>query len=160
MILSLAQTLGIIGALAFSIWNLHVQSVQKSAELMMAFDDKLSSGGSALVVKALDKNGNLDEANVGDDELEDFLDKYETLAAAYRHGLLNKDMAYDAFSYDLETALSDPKVIHFLSDSRSEEGDFYDGVLELARSFGIDTGAFASAAASRSKSPSIRAKPK
>ena len=48
-------------------------------------------------------------------------------------------MAYDAFSYDLEKALQDAKVRKYLAESRREEGDIYDGVLELARSFSIPT---------------------
>jgi hypothetical protein len=136
--LNLVQTVAIVCTLIFYVYSLHVQSNEKSAEFMLAFDQRLNSGGSALVVKALDRNGNLDKANVGDDELEDFLDKYELLDAAYRHDIIRRDMAYDAFSYDLETALRDPKVRRFISESRGEEADFYDGVIELAKSFGID----------------------
>ena len=141
--LSVFQTLGIIGAMAVSMWGLHIQSVQKSAELMLSFNDRLYSNGSALVMKALDKEGNLNSASIGDDEVEDFLDKYELLASAYRYRLINRDMAYWAFSYDLETALKDPKVRSFLVQARTGGTNFYEGVLKLARAFGIDVGAIA-----------------
>jgi hypothetical protein len=160
MILNFCQTLGIIAALVFSLWSLHIARVQKSAELMLAFDDKLSSGGSARVAEALDRNRNLDKTEVTDDELEDFLDKYELLGVAYQYHLIDKGMTYDAFEYELEKALGDRKVRHFLLESRSEGPDIYDRLLEMARSFGIDTSAFAGAAASSSKSPSIQPKPR
>jgi len=142
-IVSVFQTLGIIGAMAVSMWGLHIQSVQKSAELMLSFNDRLYSNGSALVMKALDRDGNLNSASIGDEEVEDFLDKYELLASAYRYRLINRDMAYGAFSYDLETALKDPKVRRFLAQARTGGTNFYEGVLKLARSFGIDVSAIA-----------------
>ncbi len=146
-VLSFAQTVGIIGTLALTltlaIWNRHEQSNQESAALMLKFSEGLNSGKGALVVKALDTYGNLDKVTVSDEALEDFLDEYELLAVAYRYHLINNDMAYDAFSYDLEKALADAKVRQFLLASRREEGDIYNGVLELARSFGIATGSFA-----------------
>jgi hypothetical protein len=138
-ILNFVQTLGIIVAILFPLWHLHIERVQKSAELMLAFDQKLSSGGSGRVAKALDRDGNLDKANVGDDDLEDFLDKYELLGVAYRYHLIDKGMVYDAFEYDLEKALGDRKVRRFLLESQSGGPDIYDRLLELARSFGIDT---------------------
>jgi hypothetical protein len=46
-------------------------------------------------------------------------------------------MADDAFSYDLRKALNDAKIRRFLSESRGEEADVYDGVLELAHALDI-----------------------
>ncbi len=138
--LSLIQSIGIICAIAISVYTVRVESRRESADLMLKFDDRLNSGKSALVVNALELNGNLNRAkNVDDEALDEFLGNYELLDTAYRNGLIDNDMAYDAFSYDLEKALQDAKVKAFLLASRSEEGDIYDGVLELARSFGIGT---------------------
>jgi hypothetical protein len=141
-ILNFAQTIGIIGTLLFYIWTQHVQSVRTSADLMLAFEGRLTSGKSEAVVMALEMNGNLDKTNVDDEAIDDFLGKYELLAAAYSHNLIDREMAYDAFSYDLETALRDAKVKRFLLDARHDEGDFYDGVLKLAEAFGIATSTF------------------
>src|SRR5208282_53954 len=55
------------------------------------------------------------------EDIEDFLSNYELLAAAYRHELINQDMAEDAFSYDLEKALKDPRVKQYLRDERAFE---------------------------------------
>jgi hypothetical protein len=145
-ILSFAQTVGIIGTLvltlSLAIWNRHQQSRQESGDFMLRFDQLLSSGGSGVVTRALYMDGDLDHIPLSgdalDDALEDFLDKYDLLAAAYRNSLIDKDMAEDAFSYDLEKALSDSKVRLFLQKSMAEEADFYEGVFELARAWGIN----------------------
>ncbi len=119
---------------------------RESADLMLKFDQMLKSGGSAPVMKALEMDIELDKAKDVDDEaIDEFLGDYELLDAAYRHGLINSDMAYDAFEGDLESALKDAKVRHFISDSRSEDGDdIYDGVLDLARAWKIPFTPFSS----------------
>lgn len=143
--INLFQTVGIIGSLLLTLilalWNGHIQSQRESADMMLKFDGMLSAGGSGDLLETLDMYGNLNRvqapADVVDAKIEDLLDKYELLAAAYRYHLINDDMAYDAFSYDLEKALKGVKVRKFITESRSEEGDIYDGVLELAQAWRI-----------------------
>ena len=127
------QTFGIIGTLlltlVLALWSGHREAKRESGDMMIKFGDLLSSGQSGILVKALDRYGNLDKINMSgealDDAIEDLLDKYEDLATAYRNDLIDDDMAYDAFSYDLEMALKDSKVRRFLLQSRREEPDFY-----------------------------------
>jgi hypothetical protein len=60
--------------------NVHVESRRVSADLMLKFDDRLSSGKSAHVVMALELDGNLNRANnVNDEALDEFLGNYELL---------------------------------------------------------------------------------
>jgi hypothetical protein len=65
----------------------------------------------------MDMEGNLDHVKLTpgalDDAIDDFLGDYELLAAAYRNGLINEEMAEDAFSYEFEKALRDGKVRHY-----------------------------------------------
>jgi hypothetical protein len=142
-IVNYTQTIAIVGtllitlAVAFS--TQREQRNRESADLMLKFEDLLYSGRSAPVVKALEMDVGLDKAKDVDDEaIDEFLGNYELLAAAYRHGLIDPDMAYDAFEADLETALKDAKIRRFITDSRTEDGtDMYDGVLDLARTWKI-----------------------
>jgi hypothetical protein len=136
-ILNLVQTFGIIVALSVSAWGVHVQEVAKSAELTLSLTKDLSSGQSGVILMALEMRGNLDKTNVSDEAIDEFLDNYELVDMAYHHHLINWDMADDAFSYDLGKALNDAKIRRFLSESRGEEADVYDGVLELARALDI-----------------------
>ena len=105
--------------------------------MMLKFDERLSSGASRPVATALEMDGNLDHAKVSDEQIDEFLGNYELLAAAYRNDLIDKDMAEDAFSWQLETALNDSRIRSYLAEQRREEADFWDGVLELARAWNI-----------------------
>ena len=141
-LLNWAQTVGIIGTLAitvvFSTCNRRAQVNTTSGDFMLRFDEKLNAGQSGMVAKALDNGSSLtSDQNISDDDIDAFLSNYELLADVYRHDLINRDMAYDAFSYDLEKALKDPRVKQYLVKSRREEPDLFDGVLELSRAWGI-----------------------
>jgi hypothetical protein len=114
------------------------QKSQMSADFMLRFSDELNKDGSARVSAALDrKTGLAHDRNVSDDDIDDFLSNYEMLDVVYRNNVINRDMAYDAFSHDLERALNDKRVIQYLRDSRSEESDLFDGVRDLARAWKI-----------------------
>ncbi len=139
-VLSFVQTAGLIFALlltlGLALWNAHRESERESADLILRFNELLNSGGSGRIIKALDLDGNLDHLAFGgealDDAIDDLLSDYELLDAAYRNKLIDNDTAYDAFSYDLEKALRDPKVRQYLSASIGKQSDVYSGVLELA----------------------------
>jgi hypothetical protein len=164
VILNIGQTGGIILTLVLTvviaIWNHRAQvaeevtaskrasaeeliaSRRESADLMLKFDEKLYSGESRRVMRGLDDHGNLDRIGISgealDDAIDDSLDKYELLAAAYRNGLIDEDMGDDAFSYELEKGLNDGKIRDYIAASRSQESDLFDGVLELAQAWKLD----------------------
>jgi hypothetical protein len=102
-----AQTVAIIAALlitiGFSECNRRSQANQTSADFMLRFDDKLNAGGSGHVCMALSMGvpvrGN---SNITDEDIDAFLSNYELLNAVYSRGMIDKEMANDAFSYDLE----------------------------------------------------------
>jgi hypothetical protein len=133
------QTIAIVATLLITlgvaISTQREQRNQESADLMLKFEALLYSGRSAPVTKALEMDIALDKAKDVDDEaIDEFLGNYELLDAAYRHGLINADMADDAFEADLASALKDPMVRSFITNAKAEDGsDMYDGVLELAR---------------------------
>jgi hypothetical protein len=131
-ILNIIQTIAIVGSLALTLvlaaWNHSTQlreqdaeSNQRSAELTLNLSEALDSGQAKVISMALDMDGNLDKIKVSDEEIEEFLDHYEDVAIAYRHGLIDRDMANDAFSYDLQKALRDTKIRRLLSDAIGAE---------------------------------------
>jgi len=139
------QTFGIIAtliiAVGLAIWNGHRESSRESADLMIRFAHMLNSGSSKLIMRELDLHGNLRHIRVSgddlDDAIDDFLGRYDLLNTAYDYKLINQDMAWDAFSYELEKALQDTTIRQFIADAQGEESDVYDGPLKLAQSFGI-----------------------
>jgi hypothetical protein len=138
-IVNYAQTFAIVGTLlitlSVALSTQREQRNQESADLMLRFDQRLYSGRSAPVIKALEMDVPLDKASEVDDEaIDEFLGNYELLDSAYRHRLIDEDMTYDAFEADLASALKDSKVRRFITNARTEDGsDMYDGVLDLAR---------------------------
>ncbi len=141
-ILNWTQTLALVGALLVSVIvslsNRRVQENQTSADFMLRFSDELDEDGSGRVVVALDRGRPLtSDHDVSDDDLDDFLSKYESLDDVYNLHLINREMAQNAFSYSLEKALKDQRVVKYLQDSMREESDLYDGVGDLARAWGI-----------------------
>jgi hypothetical protein len=142
-IVNYTQTFAIVGTLlitlgvAFS--TQRDQRNRESADLMLKFEDMMYSQRSGPVVRALEMDIDLGKAKDVDDEaIDEFLGNYELLDAAYRHHLIDPDMADDAFEADLESALKDAKVRHFITNARTEDGaDMYDGVLDLARTWKI-----------------------
>jgi hypothetical protein len=74
--------------------------------------------------------------------------------------LIDEEMAEDAFSWELETALHDSKIRHYLAEQRALEDDFFDGVLEMARAWGIEFAPIAPTAhaSSNAATPGIRTK--
>lgn len=140
-ILNLVQTIGIIGTLMFAIWSYHAESNGRSADFMLRFDDLLDSGKSGLVETQIDEEENLNKISLQGDALDeaigDYLSNYELLAVAYRNHLISEDMSYDAFSWSLEKALNDPAIRRYLSESKAEESDLFDGVLELAETWNL-----------------------
>ena len=153
-ILNSVQTIGIIASLVLTlfvaIWNhraqmseQRMQAHQKSAELMIEFGKLLDAGGSGRISRELDKRGNLDHITLSgddlDDALDDFLGNYESIGAAQKYHLIDEDMAYDAFEYDLEKALKDHKILSYIAESQSlpHDSDVWNGVLDLARAWNI-----------------------
>ena len=51
--------------------------------------------------------------------------------------MMNEDMAYDAFEYDLAKALNDTKARKFLMEALNENEDLYAGVFELAKKWEV-----------------------
>ena len=146
-ILNMVQSVGIVATLVLTLviaaWSHRAQQHEKSADLMIKFDELLEAGGSGRVSRELDLRGNLDHTTLSGDELDDaldeFLSNYESIDDAQRYHLIDEDMAYDAFEYDLEKALKDRTILAYIAESRSRagEGDVWDGVLHLARAWKI-----------------------
>lgn len=144
-ILSLTQTAGIIATLVLTtvlaVRSEHAQSNHDSADFMLKFDEHIHSGPGGAVARILDREGKLDNLHLNksrlDDALGDFFGNYELLNEVYKNGLIEDDMSYDAFVYDLEKALQDTKAREYLAASIQEDSDLYAGVFELAKDWGI-----------------------
>jgi hypothetical protein len=144
-VLSAVQTLGIIGSLAVTlgvaIWHGRIESKREAGDVMLKFTTMLYSGPSRVVTEALDNQGNLDsvplEGENLDQAINNFLDYYDLLHDAYNNHLIDNQTTDDAFSYELEKGLKDPRIRDYLAKSRAKESDLFEGVFDLARALGI-----------------------
>jgi hypothetical protein len=72
-------------------------------------------------MRELELHGNISHIRVSGDDLDnaidDFLGDYELLNTAYNYELINRDMAWDAFTYELEKALQDRTIRPSVSSS-------------------------------------------
>ena len=90
---------------------------------MFKFDDKLSNGTNYRITLAIEdqkpllknKGGSFDE-----DGLEELLGVYDQLYDAYKMGLINKELIYNDFSYDLLLAYNNQEVQKYLTQVRKE----------------------------------------
>jgi hypothetical protein len=84
---------------------------QTLGEFMLRFNDVLARSGSGRIMMDMDMGRPLaSDAKVSDDESTLFCRTTNCLTLRIATVLINRDMAYDAFSYELEKALSDPRV--------------------------------------------------
>src|SRR5260370_15234175 len=114
------------------------ESEHISADFMLKFNDEMWSGGSGRVMVKLNQDLPLSGArDVSDEDIDDFLGNFENLATAYRHKVINLDMTDDPFTDYLDAALQDPRVQRLLIQERSADCQYWDRVLDLARSLQI-----------------------
>lgn len=119
--------------------NSKYEGDKESAELMIKFDDKLNSGRAEIVTDALDLCGSLKCApSANDTDIDEFLSDYELISVAYKDGLLENIEAINAFGYDLNKALKDTQILHFILATKVKEPSDYNDILHMALQWGIN----------------------
>lgn len=68
-----------------------------------------------------------------EDDLESYLDVFDSLSDVYKLNLIDKDAFYNEFSYDLVKAYDNAEVQAYLKDIRTEDPNFYSGFENLAK---------------------------
>ena len=85
-----AILVSVILTTTISVLNTASLRTKESADVMFEFNQIIMFCKSWTITRALDLSGNLDESDVDDDMIEQFVNNYELLAAAYldrsRHG--------------------------------------------------------------------------
>jgi len=122
---------GIILALA----TLRHQSAIDSANLTIKFDKQLRSGKSLEVLNAIDAGEKIDgNGDLRAADIDNYLIKYEMLDDMLESKLITYNLAYDAFSYDIEGAYCNKEVGEYIKNAQKENGDqgLYGGFLSLA----------------------------
>jgi hypothetical protein len=69
-----------------------------------------------------------------EDELEGFLNIYETLSAVYYKGLIPKDLLFPMYSHEFQKTFGNREIQEYLKLVRKEDPSFYNGSESLAKS--------------------------
>ena len=118
------------------LWDYYKWRYARSADFIFKFNDKLDKAPLARLRLAivgrkpiLEKNG----GKFSEDDLEEYLNLWEGLNDIYVKGLINKEMFYNSYSYDIGKAYENAEVQTFVKESQREAPDFYTGFENLAK---------------------------
>ncbi len=147
VVLDIVQTAILVASLLLATTiayrNDRAQANRDSGDFMLRFDQRLHEDSSAIIIKTLDRDGNLNNLRMNksdtEDALVDFFNKFQLLDLACDHNLIDRKTAYDGFEYYLEKALKDKKAQAHLIETYKEDGDVYNGVFDLARQWNLST---------------------
>ena len=108
----------------------------RSMDLVLRFDERFSRPPFFGLRTAIENNKPLLKAKGGrftDDDLEAYLNIFESLDEVYEKGLIDKDSLYNDYAYYIEKAYDNAEVQAFLKGIRTEDPDFYSGFESMAK---------------------------
>src|SRR5712664_4700183 len=103
----------------------------RSADLMLRFDEHLDKKPYPKLRSTIQSGKPILKAHGGkfsNDELEDYLGIFDSLNDLYEKGMIDKDLFYNRYSYDVEKLYDNAEVQSYLKDIGKAEADFYIGV--------------------------------
>jgi hypothetical protein len=112
----------------YQLWDLKMAKYDRSAQVLMRFDQELYSGSNPEVRHILDHGGPLLKKNKGritDEQLGDYLDVLESLSDTHDRGLVDKEMFSDWESGYITTAYENKEVREYLFEQQKEDPDTY-----------------------------------
>jgi|SRR5438128_7591927 len=126
-----------------SLYFVHVQlkyqentKSSRSADLIIRYDERLNRDPFLKLRYAIENNKPILKAHGGkftDDDLEGFLDIFESLNDVFAKDLISKDMFYNSYSYDIQKTYDNEEVQAHLREIRKEDPGFYSGFESLAK---------------------------
>jgi hypothetical protein len=115
-LLKLVQTAGVVLAgvsLFVASHQLKLARLSESAALGLQLDARINAGTNFEISTAIESASKLLKKNGGkftEGQLDDYLGQYDTLYYLYGQGLINEQMIYNLFSYDLGLAHGNREV--------------------------------------------------
>jgi hypothetical protein len=116
--------------------DIESNKANRSAEFIFKFDEKIYKpplSGIRLLIESdkpiLKEHGGA----FSTDDLDRYLDIYETMHDVYVKGLIDEEMMDSAYGHVLGKAYDNAEVKAYLSEYRKEDPDFYSGFEDLAK---------------------------
>jgi hypothetical protein len=147
--LKIIQTAGVLLASIglFMTWHqLQLAQRSESASLGLQFDERINKGINLEISDAIQTPSKLLEKNGGkftERQLEDYLGQYDTLYYLYAQGLINEQMTYNLFAFDVALAHQNQEVQDYLQKVRTEAKDVtlyvgFDKLAQVIKSWNAD----------------------
>lgn len=127
---------------AFSLSTYFTDEKRVSADFMLRFDQIINAGTNGAILDAIDDDEPIlkPKGAFTEDQLGNLIDEFEILSVACDEKIINRHMAYEAFSEEVIEAYKNEEVRRYVADSRKDaaargEYDIYDQFEKLALEF-------------------------
>jgi hypothetical protein len=134
-ILRIIEVIAIVSGVIFAVVQIRDLRNDQSAQLMLEFNKELNSNLNANLITAIEDNKPLLKDNGGEfstTDIDRYLGVYELLNTVSITGLINDDMLYNAFAYDILKTYNNQEIKNYLTKIRQEDSSFFRGVDVLA----------------------------
>jgi len=135
-ILRILEVLAIIVGVIFAMIQIRDLRNDQSAQLMLEFNKDLNSDINADLITAIEENRSILKENGGEfttTDIDRYLGIYELLNNVSEVGLINDNMLYNAFSYDIVKTYQNKEIQNYLLKIRKEDDSFFRGFEILAQ---------------------------
>ena len=108
----------------------------RSADFIFRFDDGIYRSSLSQIRIAIESGKPILKEDGGKftaDDLERYLDIYETMHDVFKEGLMSENMIDSAYGHVLEKAYHNAEIQMYLAKIRKQDPDFYSGFEELAK---------------------------
>lgn len=133
--LRIIEVIAIVGGVMFAVVQIRDLRNSESARLMLEFNQELNSVLNANLISAIEENKPILKENGGKfttTDIDRYLGVYELLNNVSIAGLINDDMLYNAFAYNIVKTYENKEIQSYLAKIRQEDSSFFRGVELLA----------------------------
>jgi hypothetical protein len=139
-VFKIIEIFAIIGGIIFAVIQIRDVRNMQSAQLMLDFNNELSSDINSEIVTVIEESQPIFIKNGGrfnSTDIDNYLTTYELINNVYEAGLMTGDMLYNAFSYEIVRTYDNKEIQNYLFEIRQEDELFFAGFERLAKSLKI-----------------------
>jgi hypothetical protein len=136
--LRILEVAAIVGGVIFAAFQLSDFRYTQSAQFMLQFNQELSTSKNSQLAEAIENNQPVFITNGGKfttADVDNYLTNYELLNSTFQAGLIDNDMLYNGFSYDLVKTYRNPEIKSYIDQIRKTNNDnqLFAGFEQLAK---------------------------
>ena len=138
-LLRVIQTVGVAVAgfsLLLASHQLKLARLSESATLGLQFDTRINTGVNFEISGAIEDDAKLLKKHDGkftEAQLDDYLGQYDALYYLYAQGLVNEQMIFALFSYDIGLAYKNHEVQEYVREVQAKDASLFVGFNKLAQ---------------------------